>query len=223
MAGSTTGVPMSSWYGWYQTATPPPYYSKATYATTSYCTEVFKYYTTKASDFNSTTYAALSFRFLEAALSCYVEQKYYTDAQIYYTTAYATPSYNTAAPSTTPKKPPITQLRIRCLVYYIDEIKYCPARNYYQLRFIFIAISTIMSPLLRPIHLTSEVFFCMCWKIAEIQDWLKNYKCMFLFFLSTFPPADDCMMWENISECYEQIIHLAKYINKNSNSCFTFQ
>jgi hypothetical protein len=48
MAGSTTGVPMSSWYGGYQTTTPPPYYPKATYATTSYCTEVFKYYTTKA-------------------------------------------------------------------------------------------------------------------------------------------------------------------------------
>jgi hypothetical protein len=131
--------------------------------------------------------------------------------------------------ATTPQ-PPVLHRRsrllhnyVRCLVYYIDEIKYCPARNYYQLRFIFIAISTIMSPLLRPIHLTSEVFFCMCWKIAEIQDWLKNYKCMFLFFLSTFPPADDCMMWENISECYVQIIHLAKYINKNSNSCFTFQ
>jgi hypothetical protein len=60
MAGSTTGVPMSSWYGGYQTATPPPYYPKATYATTSYCTEVFKYYTTKAPDLNSTTYAAPS-------------------------------------------------------------------------------------------------------------------------------------------------------------------
>ncbi|EFX83542.1 hypothetical protein DAPPUDRAFT_238569 [Daphnia pulex] len=34
----------------------------------------------------------------KAALSCYVEQKYYTDAPIYYTTTYATPSYNTEAP-----------------------------------------------------------------------------------------------------------------------------
>ncbi len=33
----------------------------------------------------------------EAALSYYVEQKYYTDAPIYYTTTYATPRYNTAA------------------------------------------------------------------------------------------------------------------------------
>ncbi|EFX79786.1 hypothetical protein DAPPUDRAFT_244504 [Daphnia pulex] len=60
MAGSATGVPMSSWHGGYQIVTPPPYYPKATYATTSYCTEVFKYYTTKAPDLNSTTYAAPS-------------------------------------------------------------------------------------------------------------------------------------------------------------------
>ncbi|EFX62410.1 hypothetical protein DAPPUDRAFT_336986 [Daphnia pulex] len=133
MAGSTTGVPMSSWYGGYQTATPPPYYPKATYATTSSCTEVFKYYTTKAPDLNSTTYAAPSHYTdalncytkapadcyteaaknfsapiyttiteatkyyavptycTEAALSYYVEQKYYTDAPVHYTTTYATP------------------------------------------------------------------------------------------------------------------------------------
>jgi hypothetical protein len=42
MAGPTTGVPMSSWYGGYKTATPSPYYSKATYARTSYCTEIYK-------------------------------------------------------------------------------------------------------------------------------------------------------------------------------------
>ncbi|EFX76503.1 hypothetical protein DAPPUDRAFT_107003 [Daphnia pulex] len=76
MAGSTTSVPMSSWYGGYQTATPPPYYPKATYATTSYCTEVFKYYTTKAPDLNNTTYAAPS---------------HYTDALKYY----SAPSYYT--------------------------------------------------------------------------------------------------------------------------------
>jgi hypothetical protein len=50
MDGSNTGVPMSPWYGGNQTA-PPPYYPKATYATTSYCTEVYKYYTTKAPEF----------------------------------------------------------------------------------------------------------------------------------------------------------------------------
>jgi hypothetical protein len=60
---------MSSWYGGYQTATPPPYYPKATYATTSSCTDVFKYYTTKAPEFYSTTYAAPS---------------HYTDALKYY-------------------------------------------------------------------------------------------------------------------------------------------
>jgi hypothetical protein len=42
---STTGVPMSPWYGANQTATP-----YTTYATTSSCTEVFQYYTTKASE-----------------------------------------------------------------------------------------------------------------------------------------------------------------------------
>ncbi|EFX84887.1 hypothetical protein DAPPUDRAFT_314450 [Daphnia pulex] len=76
MAGSTTGVPMSSWYGGYHTATPPPYYPKATYATTSYCTEVFKYYTTKAPDLNSTTYAAPSH--YTDALKYYCAPSYYT-------------------------------------------------------------------------------------------------------------------------------------------------
>jgi hypothetical protein len=51
IGGSTTGVLMSPGYGGYQTATPPPYYPKTTYATTSYCTEVYNYYTTKASEF----------------------------------------------------------------------------------------------------------------------------------------------------------------------------
>ncbi|EFX83487.1 hypothetical protein DAPPUDRAFT_240075 [Daphnia pulex] len=43
--------------------------------------------------------------YTKVALSCYVEQQYYTDAPVQYTTTYATPQ----APSTTPKKPPITQ------------------------------------------------------------------------------------------------------------------
>jgi hypothetical protein len=55
MAGSTTGVPMFPGYGGYQTATPPPYYPKATYATTSYCTLVYKYYATKAPELCTTT------------------------------------------------------------------------------------------------------------------------------------------------------------------------
>jgi hypothetical protein len=56
-----------------------------------------------------------------------------------------------------------------------------------------------MSPLLmllRPIHQSSEVFLWMCWKIAEIQVWLINHKCMSIFSSSTFPFADNCMMWE---------------------------
>jgi hypothetical protein len=74
MAGSTTGVPMSTWYGANQTATPPPSYT--TYATTSFCIEVFQYYTTKAPEFYTTTYAASS---------------HYTDALKYY----SAPSYYT--------------------------------------------------------------------------------------------------------------------------------
>ncbi|EFX71572.1 hypothetical protein DAPPUDRAFT_255601 [Daphnia pulex] len=46
MAGATTGVPMSSEYCGYQTATPPPYYTtKSTYAISTYYTESPKYYT----------------------------------------------------------------------------------------------------------------------------------------------------------------------------------
>jgi hypothetical protein len=55
MAGSTAGVAMSPWCGGNQTATPPPSYT--TYATTSFCTKVFKCYTTKAPEFYTTTYA----------------------------------------------------------------------------------------------------------------------------------------------------------------------
>jgi hypothetical protein len=76
MAGSTTGVPMSPGYGGYQTATPPPYYPKATYATTSYCTEISKYYTTKTPEFYTTTYAAPSHS--TDALKYYSAPSYYT-------------------------------------------------------------------------------------------------------------------------------------------------
>jgi hypothetical protein len=65
---------MSPEYGGYQTTTPPHYYPKATYATTSSCTEVFKYYTTIAPEFYTTTYAATS---------------HYTDVLKYY----SAPSY----------------------------------------------------------------------------------------------------------------------------------
>ncbi|EFX84737.1 hypothetical protein DAPPUDRAFT_238611 [Daphnia pulex] len=141
MAGSTAGAAMSPWYGGNQTATPTLSYT--TNSTTSSCTDVFQYYTTKAPEFYTTTYAAPSHYtdalnyyteapaddstktveyyteaactslprstqpqlrrpipicYTKAALSCYVEQQYYTDALIYFTTTYATPSYNTAAP-----------------------------------------------------------------------------------------------------------------------------
>jgi hypothetical protein len=76
MAGSTTGVSMSPGYGGYQTATPPPYYPRATNATTSFCTEISKYYTPKAPEFCTTTYAAPS---------------HYTDVLKYY----SAPSYYT--------------------------------------------------------------------------------------------------------------------------------
>ncbi len=75
--GSTTGVPMSSWYGGYQIATPPHYFPKATYASTSCCTEVYKYYTTKAPEFYTTTYAAPSH---------YTDVLKYYSAPSYYTT-----------------------------------------------------------------------------------------------------------------------------------------
>jgi hypothetical protein len=74
MAGSTTDVPMSPWYGANQTATPPGSYT--TYATTSSCTEVFKYYTTKAPEFYTTTYAGPSHS--TDALKYYSAPSYYT-------------------------------------------------------------------------------------------------------------------------------------------------
>jgi hypothetical protein len=82
IGGSTTGVLMSPGYGGYQTATPPPYYPKATYATTSSCTEVFKYYTTKAPEFYTTTYAAPS----TLTTLKYTDALKYYSAPSYYTT-----------------------------------------------------------------------------------------------------------------------------------------
>ncbi len=94
MAGSTTGVPMSPCYGANQTVTPPPSYT--TYATTSSCTEVFKYYTTKAPEFYTTTYAAP--RHYTDALKYYSAPIYYTaKATEYYMTTDAAPSYYTEA------------------------------------------------------------------------------------------------------------------------------
>jgi hypothetical protein len=72
MAGLNAGVVMYSCG--YQTATPPP--SCTTYATTSYCTDVFKYYTTKESEVYTTTYAAPSH--YTDALKHYSALSYYT-------------------------------------------------------------------------------------------------------------------------------------------------
>ncbi|EFX61142.1 hypothetical protein DAPPUDRAFT_122498, partial [Daphnia pulex] len=91
MAGSNAGVVMSSCY----TEAPADNYTK----TVEYYTDAAKYFSarsystrTKAANY----YAVLTYN-PEAALSYYVEQKYYTDAPVYYTTTYASPSYNTAA------------------------------------------------------------------------------------------------------------------------------
>jgi hypothetical protein len=67
--------------------------------TIEYYTEAAKYYSARS--YSTRTEAAKDYAVTtchtKAALSCYVELKYYTDAPVYYTTTYATPSYNTAA------------------------------------------------------------------------------------------------------------------------------
>jgi hypothetical protein len=66
--------------------------------TVEYYTEATKYYS--APIYSTTTevakYYAVPTCYSKADLSCCVEQRYYTDAPVYYTTTYATPSYNTA-------------------------------------------------------------------------------------------------------------------------------
>ena len=98
----------------------PKYYSVSSYyteASANYSTKTVEYYTESpkyysAPIYTTTTEAAKYYDvptyYTEAALSCHVEQKYYTDAPVHYTTTYATPQ----PPSTTPKKPPITQQRM---------------------------------------------------------------------------------------------------------------
>ncbi|EFX83541.1 hypothetical protein DAPPUDRAFT_238570 [Daphnia pulex] len=65
---------MSPSYGGNQTATPPLSYT--TYATTSSCTDVFQYYTTKAPEFYTITYDAPSH--YTDALKYYSALSYYT-------------------------------------------------------------------------------------------------------------------------------------------------
>ncbi len=111
---------------------------------------------------------------------------------------------------------------VRCLVYYTEEFKYYPAPNYYHLMFIcfrpaiLLTLSSLLM-LLLPIHRSSVVYLWMCWNIAEIQDWSINYVYVSIFSWSTFPLADNFVMWENISDCHGNFrtIDLAKY-NKNS-------
>jgi hypothetical protein len=88
----------------------PKYFSVPrcyTEAPADYSTKTFEYYTEAAKYFSAPIYAsttevakyyAVPTYYTEAVLSCYVEQRYYTDAPVHYTTTYATPSYNTAAP-----------------------------------------------------------------------------------------------------------------------------
>ncbi|XP_046441842.1 uncharacterized protein LOC124192527 [Daphnia pulex] len=69
-----------------------------TYATTSSCTEVFKYYTTEAPEFYTTTYAAPGH--YTDALKYYSAPSYYTTkATDYYMTMHAVPSDYTEAPN----------------------------------------------------------------------------------------------------------------------------
>jgi hypothetical protein len=134
-----------------------------------YYTEAAKYFFTPiyTTTSEAAKYYAVPTCYTEAALSCYVELKHYTDAPVYYTTTYATPSYNSAAPK-----------------YYTEEVAYYTTtyaawyttsrdlsitllQSTTKLRFICIspAILLTMSPLLmllRPIHQSSEVFLWMC-------------------------------------------------------------
>jgi hypothetical protein len=112
MAGSIAGVVMSPWYGVNQTATSPPSYT--TYATTSSCTEVFKYYTTKAPEFYTTTNAAPSHS--TDAMKYYYALSYYTTkATEYYMITYA-------AHPTTPRLP--ISITLFSATYCTDFPKY---------------------------------------------------------------------------------------------------
>jgi hypothetical protein len=95
----------------------PSCYTKApadsTTKTVEYYTEALKYYS--APIYTTTTeavkYYAVPTYYTEAALSCYVEQK--TTLMLQFTTPRPALHLTTTPqpPSTTPKKPPITQLR----------------------------------------------------------------------------------------------------------------
>jgi hypothetical protein len=84
------------------TEAPADYFTK----TVEYYTVLHKYYSAPiyTTTTEATKYYSVPTYYTEAALSCYVEQKSYTDAPVHYTMTYATPQPT----STTPKKPPIT-------------------------------------------------------------------------------------------------------------------
>jgi hypothetical protein len=84
MAGETTGVPMSSEFGGYQTATPPPYCTtQSTYATSTYYTEAPKNYTTESS---ASAYYTDAFKYFSSSYYKTEAPVYYTKATKYYTT-----------------------------------------------------------------------------------------------------------------------------------------
>jgi hypothetical protein len=157
--------------------------------TVEYYTEAAKYYS--APIYTTTTEAAKYYAvptcYTEAALSCYVELKHYTGAPVYYTTIYARPNYNTTAPKYYTEKAAYYATTYAAW-YTTSGILSIPLlQTTTKLKFIRIITPAILptkSPLLtllRPIHRSYEVFLWMCRKIAEIQDWSINHKCMSLF------------------------------------------
>ena len=114
---------------------------------------------------------------------------------------------------------------VSCLVYYIEEFKYYPAPNYYQTEVHIYCNSpdyvttTHAAPTFTPNFWSISLDLLKdCWNTKLID---KSQVHVSIFSSSTFPAADNCMIWENISECYVnlQIIDLAKYNNKNPNLC----
>jgi hypothetical protein len=147
-----------------------------TEAPADYSTKVVEYYTEAAKYFsapiNSTRteaakYYAVPTCHKKAALSCYVELKHYTDAPVYYTTTYATPSYNTAAPEYYTEEAAYYTTTYAAWYTTSRDLSITLLQSTTKLRFICIspAILLTMSPLLmllRPIHQSSEVFLWMC-------------------------------------------------------------
>jgi hypothetical protein len=62
--------------------------------------------------------------YTEAVSSYYVEHKYYTDALVYYTLTYATPSYNTEAPKYYTEEAAYYTTTYAAQVYFAEEPKY---------------------------------------------------------------------------------------------------